>query len=86
MIFERTERFKRAYQALPEPVRRKADKAILLFERDPRHPSLHVEKIDFRRDIWSARVDVNYRLTFQWIDGGVCLRNIGSHQNAYRKP
>jgi hypothetical protein len=30
------------------------DKALLLFERNPRHPSLHVEKIDIERDIWSA--------------------------------
>ncbi|OGS05467.1 MAG: hypothetical protein A3G41_07700 [Elusimicrobia bacterium RIFCSPLOWO2_12_FULL_59_9] len=86
MIFQRAERFVEAYDALPTFIRKKVEKALLLFEQNPRHPSLHVEKIDFARNIWSARVDLNHRFTFQWISGGIHLRNVGTHQAAYRKP
>lgn len=86
MIIEYAEHFERAFRALPAPVRKKFAKSIARFEADPRHPSLHVEKVDNRRDIWSCRVDRNYRFTFQWIPEGVRLRNIGPHDAAYRSP
>ena len=86
MIFEFGDHFKECYRDLPLDVRKKTDKALRLFELNPRHPSLHTEKIDFSRDIWSGRIDRNYRFTFQWIPGGIRLRNLGSHQDAYRKP
>ncbi len=62
------------------------DRALIFLEKNPRHPSLNLEKIDFKRDIWSGRVDRNYRFTFQWISGGIRLRKVGSHQTAYRSP
>lgn len=83
MIFEHAEPFRKDFAGLPDTIKKKASKALVLFEADPRHPSLRVEKIDSARDIWSARVDRNYRLTFQWIPGGIRLRRIGSHQTAY---
>lgn len=86
MIFHWQARAKKDYEALPKDIRRKADKSLRLFARNPWHPSLHVEKIDHRRDIWSARVGRGYRFTFQWISGGIFLRRIGSHDTAYRKP
>ncbi|MBI5243212.1 MAG: hypothetical protein HY922_05920 [Elusimicrobia bacterium] len=86
MIFEWLPAAKKDYLWLPKPIRAKADKAFRLFERNPWHPSLHTEKVDPIREIWSARIDKNYRLTFQWVRGGVLIRRIGSHQKAYRKP
>ena len=67
-------------------MQKKVEKAIALFESNPRHPSLHVEKIDFKRDIWSGRVDQGHRFTFQWIPGGIRLRKTGPHDNVYRSP
>ncbi|HAH07898.1 MAG TPA: hypothetical protein DCM05_15470 [Elusimicrobia bacterium] len=86
MIFEWLPSAKEDYLSLPEAARRKADKAFLLFQKDPRHPSLHVEKIDTVRGIWSLRIDRGYRLTFQWIRGGILIRRMGVHQDAYRRP
>ena len=86
MIFEFSPRFQKAYRELPDFIKKKLKKAIDLMEANPRHPSLHLEKIDFERDIWSGRVDQNYRFTFQWIAGGVRLRQVGSHGRAYRNP
>lgn len=86
MVIEYTEHFKKCYSSLPVFVQKKVDKAIILFESNPRHPSLRIEKVDFKRDIWSGRVDRNYRFTFQWIPGGIRLRKVGSHEIAYRSP
>ncbi|MBI4055888.1 MAG: type II toxin-antitoxin system RelE/ParE family toxin [Elusimicrobia bacterium] len=86
MIIRWTHKAKEDYQSLPEAIQEKADKAFRLCQRNPRHPSLHVEKIDHKRDIWSARIDLNYRFTFQWVHGGIFVRRIASHQEAYRRP
>ena len=86
MNFQWQERARKDYQDLPSAVQRKMEKALRLFARNPWHPSLHTEKIDFRRDIWSSRVDRNYRFTFQWIPGGMFLRRVGAHQETYRSP
>lgn len=86
MIIERSEYFKKCYQDLPEKIRKKATKALLLLEANPRHPSLNLEKIDVERNIWSGRVDRSYRFTFQWISGGIYLRVVGIHQDVYRRP
>jgi hypothetical protein len=53
-----TERFWRAYGALPEEVRRLADENFELLKRDARHPSLHLKKVG---SFWSARVGLRYR-------------------------
>ena len=84
MIFEFSQHFKKAYAELPEPTRKKVNKTLELLENNPRRPSLHIEKIDFKRNIWSGRVNRNHRFTFQWIPGGICLRKVGPHQKVYR--
>jgi mRNA-degrading endonuclease RelE of RelBE toxin-antitoxin system len=86
MIIEVSSRFHKAYANLPGAIQKKVKKAILLLERDPRHPSLNLEKIDHERGIWSGRVDRSYRFTFQWMPGGLRLRQVGAHEQAYRAP
>ena len=86
MIIRWTDRTKEDYRALPGAIQDKADKAFRLFRDNPRHPSLHAEKIDHKKDIWSARIDLNYRFTFQWIHDGIFIRRIASHREAYRRP
>ena len=85
MIFEWTPQAKKDYKSRQKNISKKADKAFKLFEKDAYHPSLHVEKIDLNREIWSARIDLNYRFTFQWIQGGILVRAMGSHQIIYRR-
>jgi hypothetical protein len=42
-------RFWQHYQQLPKEVRELADKNFDLLKSDPRHPSLHFEKVDADR-------------------------------------
>jgi mRNA-degrading endonuclease RelE of RelBE toxin-antitoxin system len=88
--FSRTERFKKAFRALPEPVREKAVKALQLLAENPRHPSLQVKKIRGTENIWEARVDQKYRFTFQVERKNkqtiIFLRNIDNHDDCLKNP
>lgn len=39
------------------------------FAKNPRHPSLHLEKLS-GSNIWTIRIDLANRLFFQWDDSG----------------
>ena len=53
-----TPRFWRCYEALPEEIRRVADRSFDLLKRDPRHPSLHFKRIGRFR---SVRIGLHHR-------------------------
>ncbi len=90
MRFRRTERFKKAFRALPKPVQEKAVKALRLLAENPRHPSLQVKKIQGTENVWEARVDRKYRFTFQFEDDNdqtmIVLRNIDNHDDCLKNP
>lgn len=79
MRFERTERFKRDFQALPEPIQRRAEKQLALFLKNPRHPSLRIKKMQGTQNLWEGRITKSYRFTFQIRDDACILRRIGTH-------
>lgn len=51
-------RFWRAYDTLPEAIRRLADRNFALLKLDPQHPSLHFKRVGRFR---SVRVGLHYR-------------------------
>ena len=53
--------FWRAYDRLAPPVRARARLAYQLFAQNPDHPSLRFKKLHGSRDIWSVRVNEQYR-------------------------
>ena len=79
MSWERTERFKRDSQSLPEPMQRRAEKQLTLFLTNPRHPSLRIKKMQGFTDIWEGRITQSYRFTFQIREERCILRRIGTH-------
>jgi len=52
---------------------------LALYEKDPRHPSLRVKKMEGAKHVWEMSVTRNYRITFQREGNIVLLRNIGTH-------
>jgi mRNA-degrading endonuclease RelE of RelBE toxin-antitoxin system len=90
MIFIRSERFKRAFQSLPKEVQKKAVRALRLMAEDVFYPSVVVKKVKGYPSIWEARVDIKYRLTFQYEDKdgeNICiLRNIDDHDECLKNP
>jgi hypothetical protein len=56
-----TQRFRKAYAALPEHVQDRARDAYRQFQDDPHHPSLRFKQVHASRPIYSARVGLGYR-------------------------
>jgi hypothetical protein len=44
-------------------------KAFRLFQENPKHPSLHLEKLS-GKDIWTIRIDEANRIFFRWSESG----------------
>lgn len=81
-----TDRFRRAYRALPPGDRQRAQKALRLMGSDLRHPGLGVKRIRGTRGIWEARAGRALRITFEVEGGALVLRNVGPHDEALRNP
>jgi mRNA-degrading endonuclease RelE of RelBE toxin-antitoxin system len=76
-----TDRFVEDYKSLPEKLQKRVNRALLLFEKNPRHQSLRVSKMKGYRNVWEARVTHGYRFTFSMDEEGVCiLRRVGPHE------
>lgn len=53
--------FWRAYERLAPSVKERARVAWRLFEQSPDHPSLRFKKLLSRHDLWSVRINEQYR-------------------------
>ncbi len=82
-----TERFRKSALELGPEIRAKLRKQIGLLVADPRHPSLRVKKIKGTSSIFEARVDWDYRFTFEFGEKReIILRVVGSHDPTLKKP
>jgi len=79
MKIQTTKPFDKDYDALPEPVKDRADKQFILLLENPNHPSLRLKKIKGPPDIWEGRITKSYRFTFQISGEMYMLRRIGTH-------
>lgn len=86
MILVLTQPFKKDYQRLSNEIQRKADKALRLLAVSLRHPSLQVKKIQGTKNIYEARVDIHYRMTFSLEGDTLTLRAIGAHDKTLKNP
>lgn len=78
--------FRQTYQKLPAHIKEKVHKQLRHLSRDIRHPSLQAKKIKGTRDIWEARIDLQYRLSFEIIDKTIFLRVVGNHDAVLKHP
>jgi len=85
MRFVRTDSFRKHYAKLPPEIRKKVIRQITYLQQDIRHPGLYSKKMVGQGDIWEARIDIHYRLTFQIVGDVIVLRKVGTHE-IYRKP
>ncbi len=82
-----TRRFLKSYARLPIAVQEKIKKQIALLAENPRHPSLQTKPIQGAPGIYEARVDIDYRLTYEReIDDTLALRVVGKHDEALKNP
>jgi len=86
LIFERTQRFKRAAKKLGAQDRERLYRALERFADNPSHPSLRVKRIQGTERFWEARASDAIRFTFERIEGGISLRNVGPHDPTLTNP
>lgn len=84
---EYTKRFKKAYKNLPANIQMKIKKAIQMLAENPRHPSLQTKPIQSFKGIYEARVDINYRLTYERLPNDwLLIRVVATHDEALKNP
>ncbi len=80
------ERFRQSYQHLPRDIQLKVDKQLAILADHPRHPSLQVKRMRGAEGLWEARVDLHYRMSFEWCGGTLYLRVVGHHDDILQRP
>jgi mRNA-degrading endonuclease RelE of RelBE toxin-antitoxin system len=72
-------RFDRAFDKLPQDIKKRFNKQLDHFIQDPFYPSLKTERI--RGTVYASRVTDFYRFTWEFAEekSTVILRNIGKH-------
>jgi len=82
-----TRRFLKSFARLPASVQEKFKKQIALLAENPPHPSLQTKPIQGAPGIYAARVDSDYRMTYERdADNTLVLRVVGKHDEALKKP
>lgn len=71
---------------MPQNIQLKVDRQLKMLLEDMRHPSLHTKKIKGKANIWEARVDFHYRLTFEIVEDTLFLRVVGNHDEVLKNP
>ena len=61
--------------------RRALKNKLELMIENPRHPSLRTKKIQGQDNIFEASITMGIRMTWQYTEDGVLLRNIGEHDS-----
>ena len=77
--YEFSNRFRKDYRALSKEIRDIFEIKLPLFLDNPRHPSLRVKRLIGTTDQWEGSVTMSYRFTFQFVEGKVFFRRIGTH-------
>lgn len=81
-----TSEFEKNYAQLPLVVQKKAEKQEQIFKENPFHSSLHTEKLEPKgKQLWSIRIDLNYRIIFRFLNAKQALfLTCGHHNQIYR--
>ncbi len=74
-------RFAKRRDALDPVIRKKILKAVLLFEKNPFHPSLRLHQLKGKfKGYWSISIDMRYRIIFRFVENGDALFiSVGTH-------
>ena len=81
-----TELFEQKVKELPVEIKKVLRAKLDLMIENPRHPSLRVKKIHGQAAIFEASITMSIRLTWQYSEDGILLRNIGEHDQTLKKP
>ena len=81
-----SELFAQKVAAQEENVKKVLKKKLMLLIENPKHPSLRVKKIQGQKNIFEASITMSIRITWQYYNDGLLLRNLGEHDKTLGKP
>lgn len=81
-----SEYFIQKVQVLAPEIKKVLKQKLELLMENPRHPSLRTKKIQGQNGIFEASVTIEIRMTWQYTEEGILLRNIGEHDKTLKNP
>jgi hypothetical protein len=76
-----TSKFRKAFDNLPEDIKKLARKSYSIWKIEPYHPSLQFKRIHSKEEIYSVRIGLSYRALAVKEEGIVIWFWIGSHED-----
>lgn len=86
MSLNYSELFADKVQRLSPEVKKALKRRLELMTVSPHHPSPRTKKIRGQDRIFEARISIDIRMTWEYIDDGILLRNIGEHDKTLKRP
>lgn len=83
---EFTSKYKRARRKKTQRMRDSLDECVKLLGKNPHHPGLHTHRVQGRKGVWQVYIDQANRVTFQYGDNSIILRNNCTHDMPKRSP
>lgn len=78
--------FSEKVSKLPPEIRKMLKQKLELLSKNPYHPSLRTKKIQGTKGIFESNITMGIRLTWQYADDGIILRNVGEHDKTLKNP
>jgi mRNA interferase RelE/StbE len=71
---------------LPIDIKKVLKKKLDLLTDNPKHPSLRTKKIKGSEGMFEASINMDIRMTWEFYEDGILLRNIGKHDKTLNNP
>lgn len=81
-----SDHFLKSVIQLPDDIKKSLKEKLGLMADDPKHPSLRTKKIKGHDKIFEASITMNIRMTWEYHEDGILLRNIGRHDKTLNNP
>lgn len=81
-----SDRFAEDVKELPNDIKKTMRRKLDIVIDNPQHPSLRTKKIRGQKGIFEASITMEIRITWQYVEEGILLRNIGMHDKTLKNP
>jgi hypothetical protein len=86
MSFSVTNRFTKQYSKKDPKAQKMVDDTLDIIDSNPRHPGLHAHRVQGTKRVWECYIDDRMRVTFEYGDDCIILRNNCKHNITSKNP
>lgn len=83
---EFTSMYKRRRKNKTKQMRDSIDECARKLRQNPRHPGLHSHRVGGFKGVWESYIDEANRVTWEYGEGSIILRNNCNHDILKRRP